>query len=78
MEGELSDPRNVPKSLNNLNNTISCNLCYNKNYMSLKRPQIDPQRRQELKLLYEEEFDRAITEEREKVDLQIMPQLSYV
>jgi len=47
-------------------------------YMSLKRPQIDPQRRQELKLLYEEEFDRAITEEREKVDLQIMPQLSYV
>ena len=46
--------------------------------MSLKRPQIDIQRRQELKLLYEEEFDRAITEEREKVDLQIMPQLSYV
>ena len=33
-------------------------------------------RRQELRLIYEEEFDRAATEDREKVDLRIMPVLS--
>jgi len=45
-------------------------------YLSLKRPQIEINRRQELKFIYEEEFDRAATEDREKVDLRIMPVLS--
>ena len=45
-------------------------------YLSLKRPQIEMNRRQELRLIYEEEFDRAATEDREKVDLRIMPVLS--
>ena len=44
-------------------------------YLSLKRPQIEQQRRQELKMLYEEEFNRAMQDNREKVDLKIMPDL---
>ena len=45
-------------------------------YMSQKRPQIDINRRQELKLQYEEEFKRAIDDGREKVDLKIYPKLA--
>ena len=45
-------------------------------YLSLKRPQIEMQRRQELKMLYEEEFKRAIDDGREKVDLKIYPKLA--
>ena len=46
-------------------------------YLSLKRPQIEQQRRQELKMLYEEEFNRAMEDNREKVDLKIIPDLRY-
>ena len=46
-------------------------------YLSLKRPQIEMQRRQELKMLYEEEFNRAMQDNREKVDLKITPDLRY-
>jgi|TARA_R110000803_G_scaffold210567_1_gene282666 hypothetical protein len=46
-------------------------------YLSLKRPQIEIQRRQELKMLYEEEFKRATEDNREKVDLIIRPDLRY-
>ena len=46
-------------------------------YLALKRPQIDVQRRQELKMLYEEEFARAMQDNREKVDLKIIPDLGY-
>ena len=45
-------------------------------YMAQKRPQIDINRRQELKLQYEEEFKRAIDDGREKVDLKIYPKLA--
>ena len=45
-------------------------------YMGQKRPQIDINRRQELKLQYEEEFKRAIDDGREKVDLKIYPKLA--
>lgn len=44
-------------------------------YLALKRPQIEMQRRQELKMLYEEEFTRAMQDNREKVDLKIVPDL---
>jgi hypothetical protein len=47
-------------------------------YLSLKRPQIEMQRRQELKMLYEEEFNRAMQDNREKVDLKITPDLRNV
>ena len=46
-------------------------------YLALKRPQIEIQRRQELKVLYEEEFNRAMQDNREKVDLIIKPDLRY-
>ena len=46
-------------------------------YLSLKRPQIEMPRRQELKMLYEEEFQRAMQDNREKVDLIIRPDLRY-
>jgi len=46
-------------------------------YMSQKRPQIDINRRQELKVQYEEEFERAITEDRERVDVRIIPDIGY-
>ena len=46
-------------------------------YLALKRPQIDIQRRQELKMLYEEEFARAMQDNREKVDMIIKPDLRY-
>jgi len=46
-------------------------------YLALKRPQIEIQRRQELKVLYEEEFNRAMQDNREKVDLVIKPDLRY-
>ena len=46
-------------------------------YLSLKRPQIEQQRRQELKMLYEEEFNRAMQDNREKVDLKIIPDFRY-
>ena len=46
-------------------------------YLALKRPQIEMQRRQELKVLYEEEFNRAMQDNREKVDLVIKPDLRY-
>ena len=46
-------------------------------YLALKRPQIEMQRRQELKVLYEEEFNRAMQDNREKVDLIIKPDLRY-
>ena len=45
-------------------------------YMGQKRPQVDINRRQELKLQYEEEFKRAIDDGREKVDLKIYPKLA--
>ena len=45
-------------------------------YMAQKRPQIDINRRQELKLQYEEEFKRALDDGREKVDLRIVPNIA--
>ena len=45
-------------------------------YMAQKRPQIDINRIQELKLQYEEEFKRALDEGREKVDLKIYPDIA--
>ena len=45
-------------------------------YLALRRPQIDINRRQELKVLYEEELKRAMEDNREKVDLIIQPQLA--
>jgi hypothetical protein len=44
--------------------------------MAQKRPQIDINRRQELKLQYEEEFKRALDDGREKVDLRIVPNIA--
>ena len=46
-------------------------------YLALRRPQIEIQRRQELKLLYEEELKRAMEDNREKVDMIIKPDLRY-
>jgi len=46
-------------------------------YLALRRPQIEIQRRQELKLLYEEEIKRAMEDNREKVDMIIKPDLRY-
>ena len=46
-------------------------------YLALKRPQIEVPRRQELKMLYEEEFNRAMQDNREKVALLIKPDLRY-
>ena len=46
-------------------------------YLALRRPQIEIQRRQELKMLYEEELKRAMEDNREKVDMIIKPDLRY-
>ena len=46
-------------------------------YLALRRPQIEIQRRQELKMLYEEELRRAMEDNREKVDMIIKPDLRY-
>ena len=45
-------------------------------YLALRRPQIDINRRQELKVLYEEELKRAMEDNREKVDLIIQPEIA--
>jgi hypothetical protein len=44
--------------------------------LALRRPQIDINRRQELKVLYEEELKRAMEDNREKVDLIIQPEIA--
>ena len=46
-------------------------------YLALRSPQIEIQRRQELKMLYEEELKRAMEDNREKVDMIIKPDLRY-
>ena len=45
-------------------------------YLALRRPQIGINRRQELKVLYEEELKRAMEDNREKVDLIIQPEIA--
>jgi len=46
--------------------------------MSMKRPNVDPTRIQMLKANYEELFNRALLEDREKAVMRVVPKLRYV
>ena len=46
--------------------------------MSMKRPNVDPTRIQMLKANYEELFNRALLEDREKAVMRVVPKLRYI
>ena len=71
----VEDSTAATESVDIPNRFLPCAISGLAYYLSLKRPQIEQQRRQELKMLYEEEFNRAMQDNREKVDLKIMPDL---
>jgi|TARA_R110002012_G_scaffold17916_2_gene66602 hypothetical protein len=73
----LEDITAATESVDIPNRFLPCAISGLAYYLSLKRPQIEMQRRQELKMLYEEEFLRAMQDNREKVDLKITPDLRY-
>ena len=73
----LEDITAATESVDIPNRFLPCAISGLAYYLSLKRPQIEMQRRQELKMLYEEEFNRAMQDNREKVDLKITPDLRY-
>lgn len=47
-------------------------------YLSMKLPNVDPQRRMELKADYEQQFQLAADEDREKAALRLVPRVGYV
>jgi len=47
-------------------------------YLSMKLPNVDPQRRMELKAEYEQQFQLAADEDREKASLRLAPRVGYV
>ena len=73
----LEDITAATESVDIPNRFLPCAISGLAYYLSLKRPQIEMQRRQELKMLYEEEFNRAMQDNREKVDVKITPDLRY-
>ena len=54
---------------------LTCGLAY---YMSMKRPGVEGQRIQMLKMNYEELFSRAMLEDRERASMYIVPKLGYI
>ena len=54
---------------------LTCGLAY---YMSMKRPGVEGQRIQMLKMNYEELLGRAMEEDRERASLYILPKLGYI
>jgi len=54
---------------------LTCGLAY---YMSMKRPGVEGQRIQMLKMNYEELFSRAILEDRERASMYVVPKLGYI
>jgi hypothetical protein len=47
-------------------------------YLSMKLPNVDPGRRAELKADYEQQFQMAADEDREKASVRFVPRISYV
>ena len=47
-------------------------------YLALKLPDIDPNRRQELKADYEQQFQLAAEEDREKAAIRLVPRQSFI
>jgi hypothetical protein len=47
-------------------------------YLSMKLPGVDPSRRAELKMDYEQQFQLAADEDREKASLRLAPRVGYV
>ena len=54
---------------------LTCGLAY---YMSMKRPGVEGQRIQMLKMNYEELFSRAMLEDRERASMYVVPKLGYI
>ena len=54
---------------------LTCGLAY---YMSMKRPGVEGQRIQMLKMNYEELFSRAMLEDRERASMHVIPKLGYI
>ena len=54
---------------------LTCGLAY---YMSMKRPGVDDNRIQMLKVNYEELLQRAMLEDRERATMRVVPKLRYV
>ena len=54
---------------------LTCGLAY---YMSMKRPGVEGQRMQMLKMNYEELLGRAMQEDRERASMRIVPRLGYI
>jgi len=47
-------------------------------YLSMKLPGVDMQRAQALKMVYDEQFDLAAQEDREKAPLRVVPRMAFV
>jgi hypothetical protein len=47
-------------------------------YLSMKLPGVDPQRRMELKMDYEQQFDLAAQEDREKAPVRFVPRQQFI
>ena len=54
---------------------LTCGLAY---YMSMKRPGVEGQRIQMLKMNYEELLSRAMLEDRERASMRVVPRLGYI
>ena len=54
---------------------LTCGLAY---YMSMKRPGVEGQRIQMLKMNYEELLGRAMLEDRERASMYVVPKLGYI
>ena len=54
---------------------LTCGLAY---YMSMKRPGVEGQRIQMLKMNYEELLSRAMLEDRERAAMHVIPRLGYI
>jgi hypothetical protein len=47
-------------------------------YLSMKLPGVDIQRAQALKMVYDEQFDLAAQEDREKAPLRVVPRMAFI
>lgn len=47
-------------------------------YLSMKLPSVDIQRAQALKMVYDEQFDLAAQEDREKAPLRVVPRMAFI
>jgi len=47
-------------------------------YLSMKLPGVDVQRAQALKMVYDEQFDLAAQEDREKAPLRVVPRMAFI